>query len=1042
MAVAVVLGGEGYQQNLRETESPSVLNGASSWSESWRGLGSWLLYHRDQTGLARPQVQIYLTSAITILGTFAAPVLALVTMAVSRHRVRILGGAMMALGLTVMVGLYPLDDPSPYGRLLGAAYDRVEALRFLRNNYKAGSGAMWATSALAGLAVADIAARLAVWRRRRIERTAAGADRVSAAAVGAAALAGVVLLAAMVQPFWRTGIYDPARSVAEVPGYVTDAMAFLDEQEPDGRAFFLPRAYRSGFRWGHVNDDVLDTYLGRPNLIEVPIHVSRAVPADILSAIDRSLVDRHHQPGSIGAYARRLGISYVVLRNDFDWATWSQPRPSEFTSLRRDPSLELVATFGERGQFTTSRRDDSFESGPERRLHPIEIYRVVEPGPLVRLAPPAGDLLVAGDGEAWPQLAETGLLDGDAPVRFTGAMTTDELTAALDDGAGLLLTDTNRRRVEVITVTGEQSATLPAGGELDRPPHVLWPTPGAETVATYGDAVALTAQGAVTFTSGLQPWHRPAMATDGDPTTTWLVGGLIDPRGERFRIELAREHPIGTVDITAAPPGVLGDRVLSEVIVRLDDGTERQVELEDRTGTVDFGGVPARSIEIVVADVDGRGAGAVGLAEVAVDGVDLVERIAAADDVARRAAEHPELAAALRQAPIAYGFQRAIGQGLEDEERTVRRSFVVPAPAVLTGSGRLKVDGDAPEALLADIAGSVVRAEASVRLNDSAAFAGIRAVDGRSSTGWVVEPEPGATLTLEFEPQVVDRVTVRLRVGQGLGRPTELVVRDNAGLERRAPVGRQDCPVSDQCTQRVDIELPPGERDHLELEIAAIRQSDLGTFRAIRVDEVEVGDLANGPGAAAALDETCIDDLVLIDGVSVAVRLDGDRRDALAGDDLVYTTCDPVTLAAGPHHLDTGAGILMDTLLLAPDRPLVAQASDPIAEAGTGRTGGVDAARLVATGQTRFEVDVDAPAGGRLILTQSWHPAWQASIDGGDLGPPIELDGFVAWDLPAGSGQRVVVEFGWQRYFEIAVALSGIGVALCLWLLLRREPGT
>ncbi len=113
----------------------------------------------------------------------------------------------------------------------------------------------------------------------------------------------LLLLAGVSQPFWRGSLYAPARTLDAVPDYVFEAASWIDDQPESGRVLVLPRSYRSEFRWGWVNDDVLDAYIDRPHLIEVPIHLSRPVPADAVTALDGNLVDRLYEQGEIGPLA-------------------------------------------------------------------------------------------------------------------------------------------------------------------------------------------------------------------------------------------------------------------------------------------------------------------------------------------------------------------------------------------------------------------------------------------------------------------------------------------------------------------------------------------------------------------------------------------------------------------------------------------------------------------------------------------------------------------------------------------------------------------
>jgi arabinofuranan 3-O-arabinosyltransferase len=1016
VAFVSVVGNDGYRQNLRETESPLVINGNSSWAESWRGLGSWLLYHRDQTGLARPQASVFLTSAVTIGASFVAPMLALVGLLTSRRRVALLAGALMLAGLLVMVGRYPLDNPAPYGRFLEWLYDALPSSSVLRNNYKAGAGAMWGIAALAGLGCEALVRRLrAVWARRRFS------DR---ALVSGVALAAVVAVGALSQPFWRTGLYDEPRGYDEVPAYVTDAMAFIDELPGSGRAFFLPRSYRSEFRWGYVNDDVLDASLQRANVIEVPIHLSEEVPADILTALDASLTDRHYRRGTIASLAARLGIEYLVLRNDFEWGIWEQPRPAAFSQLRADPALELLATFGAPGQNTTSPLDSSLEVDIERTLPPIEVYRVRVPTDMARVIPAGPDLLVSGDGSAWPSLAADGWLDQAAPVRFTGGLTTTALREALDNGSPLLITDTNRRQVELITVTGAVSYTLPDGGEFDRPPHLLWKTPGATSIASYGSADRITASSQVAYSGALQPWHRPAAAVDGDPETSWLVGALTNPIGQPFRIELTELTTIDRVTVRAAPPSDIGERVVDFVVVRLDDGTPYELALDDGIGSIDVGGRATRTVEVEIRGIAGGGIGPVGFSEIEIDGLDLAERIVMPDDVVRRAAGDPELAALLADAAVGYRIERLVGDGPVDIERAVRRAFTTPGTATLFGRGRLRASFDLAEGVLARLVGSVITAEASSRFGGQPDLGGFRAVDGDDSTAWTVPAIDGGELTLRFDRRPVDDLGVTLQVGRGLAEPDRIALRVG-GRSVDVPVDRHECVGADQCL--VALVLPVDAEAVEEIDVVIPRSGDRGVIRVVEVT------LDGAPNERLALDQApagCFDDVVLLDGRSLAVRILGTVADVISGRAVGFQMCDPIPVGAGRHNVDTGTDLLVDDFMLMPPGMEPAMLAT--------RSSDVSFASIITSGQTSFGIAVDAPGGGTLVLAQSWHPAWRASLAGHDLGKPLEVDGFVGWRLPPGTSGLVAVELGTQQRYEVALLMTGCGVALCVAILLRR----
>jgi hypothetical protein len=64
-------------------------------------------------------------------------------------------------------------------------------------------------------------------------------------------------------------------------------------------------------------------------------------------------------------------------------------------------------------------------------------------------------------------------------------------------------------------------------------------------------------------------------------------------------------------------------------------------------------------------------------------------------------------------------------------------------------------------------------------------------------------------------------------------------------------------------------------------------------------------------------------------------------------------------------------------------RRTVLLAKTPAAFARGTATGGI--ARLVHYANTEVVAEVEAPAGGILLLNDVWHPWWRASVDGADV---------------------------------------------------------
>jgi hypothetical protein len=85
-------------------------------------------------------------------------------------------------------------------------------------------------------------------------------------------------------------------------------------------------------------------------------------------------------------------------------------------------------------------------------------------------------------------------------------------------------------------------------------------------------------------------------------------------------------------------------------------------------------------------------------------------------------------------------------------------------------------------------------------------------------------------------------------------------------------------------------------------------------------------------------------------------------------------------------------------------------------------------ARIVSHAPERVEIEVDAPGAGFLVLTDTWYPGWEASVDG-RVSEILRANGlFRAVPVPAGAS-RVVFTYR-PRSFRRGLALSAASLAL------------
>ncbi len=265
MVVTLSAASDSIAANLESTETPEVVAATSSASESLRGLGFWLTYFRFGAGSFRSNVDAYFTSPVVVVASFVAVVLAAVAVAVAADRRTGTLAVLAGFATVLMVGLHPVDDPSPIGRLLGEAFDASTIARGFRSTYKAGSSLQLAVALLAAVALA--------WGWGRLRRTGPR-RRVAIGALGATALAGIAVASF---PFSTGRLYPADERYEAIPDHWMQAFEWFDDQPHDLGVFVVPSLARTPYRWGYVNDTLFDGFLAQRAIAARALH--RAPPS-------------------------------------------------------------------------------------------------------------------------------------------------------------------------------------------------------------------------------------------------------------------------------------------------------------------------------------------------------------------------------------------------------------------------------------------------------------------------------------------------------------------------------------------------------------------------------------------------------------------------------------------------------------------------------------------------------------------------------------------------------------------------------------------
>jgi arabinofuranan 3-O-arabinosyltransferase len=326
--------------------------------------------------------------------------------------------------------------------------------------------------------------------------------------------------------------------------------------------------------------------------------------------------------------------------------------------------------------------------------------------------------------------------------------------------------------------------------------------------------------------------------------------------------------------------------------------------------------------------------------------------------------------------------------------------------------------------------------EVRIKLWDGAEPSTISAVRVRVGDKRVTEAfVPGQELVVGIEPSVADRVEVTILDQTEGDNPvgiSEITVDDTRVRNiTRAPLTLSRlADGADASTRAALAELPldvvltraQGSRfdanDDEESQLDRI--FELPDERAFTFTASLTTDQANPLVVAAARngDRPCTR-VALLDREWIEARVVSTVPELAAGE-LRIEGCDPLTLSAGRHELQTVFEWRLNSARFASEGTV-----DPPAAAPEDRS--VDIIRRTAT---TVEMDVAAsPAGDRYLrLGEAYDDRWRLSVDGEDAGPPILVDGYSTGWLIDGGAHRLVARFGPQGAVQVTFAASAAAV--------------
>ncbi len=1065
---------------LRFTESIESVSATSTATEILRGLGYWFFYGSDRRGYWNDAVLDLNHRPLVIAASFSIPLLAMVAAAVLRWRDRVFFVVMAVIAVTIAVAASPYHDPTVLGSIIKSWATGSTAGLALRSTSRALPLLVLAFAALLAVAVSAVSDALA--RRGRT-------------VVGLAMTSVIAVLCIAGNPGVWNGRYYSAylERPQDIPNYWTQAARALDQKPHTTRVLGLPGADFAAYRWGDTIDPIEPGLLKRDYVARELVPWGTEASANLLIAVDQRLQGAILDPNAVAPIARLMGAGDVLLRMDLQTDRFSLiPARALWDIFTHHPpaGLEAPKTFGTKIPGVLRFPDLGNLAKPAKpEPAPVAVLAVKDPLAIVRAKTASDPIVVDGDGEGLVDLASAGLLDARRLVLYSPSYEgrPKALKAAAGDHGVLIVTDTNRRRGMRWASMSNNYGYTEQPGEQPLEPDLLDQRldvfPGiTDASRTVTDLHGLKSTRATTYGTpsfGYSPDARPSAALDGRLLTAWEVAsGLSKVGPETLQINLNGPIRTGSVHVVQ-PFGKGRGRWITKVRIRFDGKHEivRDLAPASRTRRGQTLTFPTRKFSQLEIQIAGTVANRVGngpseKAQLRKSGVGFAE-VGLHDDA------HPsQPIRAIEAIRLPHDLLSGLGQASLDHalaivmtrnETELRREFALPTARdfTLTGTAQLSPNTfdqtiDARLGIPDVKAGGITVTHGKKTTVGDPTTRVSTAVDGDPTTEWqtIGKKITGEAIDIALPaPTTFDHMDLQVQADGRHSVPTQ--IRLDAGPESRT-VDLPAIPPGNHGVVTVPLHFAPLTGDHLRFTITQVRkeQRPSGNFGTVITLPVAIVDLGI-PGVQQAarpvdLPNTCITDLLSVDGTPFPIRLSGTTADALDGRPIKFQACDPTAslhLAAGAHSLygkmNDKTGLDFSRVVLSSAAGGAATAPATLLRAAT-PPASVPKATVTHKTETSYTVRVDgATKPTWLVVGQSLNPGWHATLDGKDLGPAQLVDGYAnGWRIdPHGhtGPLHVMVEWTPQNQMRIAFALSILGLLACFgivigsWVRARRR---
>ena len=766
--------------------------------------------------------------------------------------------------------------------------------------------------------------------------------------------------------------------------------------------------------------------------------------SQLQAAVDDLIQQGRLVPGQLIPLLRFFGVGQVLLSTD--------TAPGSGASAPLTIARSLAGQLGNGPPAQTYGRSRIFgppqgRAGTSARLPDIERISVPGDSPgIVRLQPSAGATILDGDGNGIAELAADGELDPNRALMYSGDTGDRQLAQSIRDGATLVITDSNRRRV--IESNRLQDNLGPPVGPTDPlprewPSYDLFPKSGSneQTVALYSGLRYLRAPSERGFS--LLPEHRAFAALDGNLSTSWVGGSPGNQKRRYIELGFKRPRDIGSIRLYPLqdPSGLT-----NAVSIAWSGGHHKAFFVHSGWNTLRLNARNASFMRLTVRSTSGFFSGPGGISELQVPGLTVHETLRTPLGLAARSKGFD-----LRGNPISVLLSRTtadfpghVGTDVRDPESgnaidmvdaeyRLERDVTLPTARSFLVGGWASVSPTASDSALDRLTGL----RRGWRFTSSSRFEGVAANRASSAFDGTVRPWIGdwidgqASPWIEWRaPRPVRLSILRLQPGpSGYGYPTKVVV-TTPNYSRVLPVDLATGLVRLGRSVRTD-----------QMRITMLSMQVLGgaagkgrLLRAVALREIRIRGLdAPAPARSGTFQSRC-GTVHVNDGASSAIaRVSGSIAALDAGQPLRITSCGSraaLAMPANESHLSVPAGrtFLVDHLALTSPAPTARPAPTAVSQIFDPGHGGVSERRNI-------KLSVAGPSW--LVLAESYSPGWHAWCKGTSghersLGAATPIDGFAnGWRVDSTCGVARIA-FTPQSTATLGYWISAIAGALLL----------